>query len=136
MRRRRKSRPPSGRIAIRRDAVDPIMAITAGSQDRREAAQPLARRLLVVHQRHADLAPGGVDAVGLAAGGAARQPLHMRLAPQLARGLLAVADVEPQEEATARRVVAEAVVQDLLGDLGVLAVPLPRGHGMGLLSPQ
>ena len=60
----------------------------------------------------------------------------MRLAPQLARGLLAVADIEPQEEAAARREVAEAVVQDLLGDAEILAVPFARLDRMGLLAPQ
>src|SRR5476649_1786357 len=97
MRRRRKSRLPSGRIVIFRAEVAPIMAIGTASQDRREAAQPLARGLFVVHQRDADIPLRGVDAVRLAAGKGAGQHLHMRLAPELACGFFAVADVEPQK---------------------------------------
>src|SRR4029077_14743585 len=89
-----------------------------------------------MHQGDTDVALGRVDAVGLAADIAAGQHLEVRLAPQPARRLLAVADVEPQEEAAARREVAEAVVQDLLGDAEVLAIPLARLQRMRLLAPQ
>src|SRR5579885_3824184 len=89
-------------------------------QHLREAPQPLARRLLVVHERHADIAMRGVHPLGLAASIGPGQHLDVRLAPQLARRLLAVTDVEPQEKAAARRVVAEAVVQHLFGNLEVL----------------
>src|ERR1700682_5159261 len=94
----------------------------APSQHRGEAGHRLAGGLLVVHQGDADVALGGVDALGLAANVGAGQHLEVRLAPQPARGILAVAAVEPQEEAAARREVAEAVVQDLFGDAEVLAV--------------
>src|SRR5688572_30350159 len=117
MRRRRKSRPPSGRIAVLRGATEaaPMMAM-AVLEHRSEAGHGLAGCLLVMHQGDADVAFGGVDAGRLAADIGAGQHFYVRLAPQLARRLLAVTDIEPQEEAAARCVVAEAVVQDLLGD--------------------
>src|SRR5882724_1034192 len=120
MRRRRKSRPPSGRIAVLRGMIDvaPMMAMggAVSLQHRSEAGYRLAGGLLVMDQGDADVALGGVDALGLATDIGAGQHLEVRLAPQPARGLLAVTDIEPQEEAAARREVAETIVQDLLGD--------------------
>src|SRR6186997_1939545 len=107
MRRRRKSRPPSGRIVVLCGTSDvaPMMAMGGPSplQHRGEAGHRLAGGLLVMHQGNTDIAFGSIDALRLATNVRAGQHLQVRLAPQSTRGLFAVTDIEPQKEAAAGR---------------------------------
>ena len=102
-----------------------------------DALQALRRGPGVIDQGDADVGLSGIIArtVGFAHIGAGDDP-HPGLAPQLHRRRLAVADVEPEEEAAVGLAEAEAVAQQALGDGEVLPVVGAVGLDMALLAPQ
>src|SRR5260370_5183993 len=91
---------------------------------------------VVVHERHADIALARVLAAGRARDIGAGQRAHARLAPQRLRRLLAIADIEPQEEPAGRAVEAEAPAERLLGAGEFAAIERPVRLAMRLVLPQ
>src|SRR6185437_14082048 len=91
---------------------------------------------VVVDERDADIAPARILIARAARHIGAGQRAHARLAPQRLGRPLAVADIEPQEEAAGRPVEAEAPAERLLGDGEFAAVERAVGLDMRLVLPQ
>src|SRR5579862_5924660 len=92
------------------------------SENTDHALEPVGHGGVVVHQRHADVARGGIDAAPVdAAQVAAGQRAHARLLPELEGRLLAFADIEPQEEAAGRAIEAELAPEHALGRVKLAA---------------
>src|SRR5437868_625503 len=112
---RKNSVAPGGRKLPRAEFTDSLSDANAMIlQKLRHAGERVTRGLEVLHQRDADIALAGVHTVDFARDIAARQHLDATLGPQGARGFLAVADIEPEEEAAIGHEEAALVVQDRL----------------------
>src|SRR5688572_26359380 len=105
-------------------------------QQLRHAGERAPGGVEVLHQRDADIALARIHAVDLARDVAAGQHLDAAIGPQSARRLLAVADIEPQEEAAIGHEEAALVVQDRLCRLEARLVLAADRRDMAFLAPQ
>src|SRR6185312_3092261 len=92
----------------------PVMALA--SQHAQHALHAGRDGLVVMDECDADIPPARILAAVAARDIGAGQRAQARLAPQRLGRLLAVADIEPEEESAGRPVEAEAPAERLLGD--------------------
>src|SRR5262249_35051704 len=102
-----------------------------------DARKRLVERRLVMDDGETNILLAGVDASIRGAGGvAARKHADRGLAPQPQRGLLAVADIEPEEETAGRAVEAVASGKRRFGEVELAAIERPILDHMGFVAPQ
>src|SRR6185437_6419939 len=112
----------------------PVMALP--SQHAQHALHAGSHGLVVMHERHADIAAARILVAAAARDIGAGQRAHARLAPQRLGRRLAVADIEPQEESAGWPVEAEAPAERRFGDGEFAAIERAVGLDMLLVLPQ
>src|SRR5579863_4378624 len=90
-----------------------------------------------MHERHADVPLARVDAVIIrTCDVSAGQRPNCRIPPERLGRLLAVADIEPQEEAPGGSIEAEPVAEGPFGDVELATIKRAIGVDMRLVIPK